>query len=513
LPLPIISQEEEKFAGLFAVYNVVGNFIALTFEGDYVVDWGDGVTESFSSGVQAEHSYDYSSIDSETLSGRGYKQVIVTVTPDSGSNLTTLDINVRHSNSPAVSSNDLSTAWLDISFSMPYGESIYLSSGVDHYLGSLELARIVNSGNCSDFYELFYYCTALQEVVVEKMDYVEDISYMFEECNSLASVTLPDCPNLYYCSDVFYSVNSLRTASIGDISSVGDFSYFFYECGNLYSATVKKVSGSGSYAFEYCYSLREANILDPSELTDSYEMFYECYELESFHLPSAPLLEYTDYMFEYCYSLKSVSFESLPIVHSTYEMFYACGMLTTASFPELPLLEYAGSMFEYCYSLESYNLSSIPLCSSLEYTFHHCTSMYDLTVSGFAPGAYISEIARHCYKLQRIAIDGQPDYSDGAFRECSSLRSIIFTDCSLISYTDQMFIDCAQLLELRVPGMAVSFDISYCLLSRDALVQVFQDLGTVSGETIYVQGNWGTPFLSPSDIQIATDKGWSVSTT
>ena len=49
LELPTVESTEETFVGLFPVFDVIGNFIAVQFEGDYTVDWGDGTVEDFAS--------------------------------------------------------------------------------------------------------------------------------------------------------------------------------------------------------------------------------------------------------------------------------------------------------------------------------------------------------------------------------------------------------------------------------------------------------------------------------
>ena len=53
---------EQKFIGLHAVWPE-SNFLALSAAGNYTVDWGDGVVENFSSGVTAQHEYDFADAD------------------------------------------------------------------------------------------------------------------------------------------------------------------------------------------------------------------------------------------------------------------------------------------------------------------------------------------------------------------------------------------------------------------------------------------------------------------
>ena len=61
-----------------------------------------------------------------------------------------------------------------------------------------------------------------------------------------------------------------------------------------------------------------------------------------------------------------------------------------------------------------------------------------------------------------------------------------------------------------MPNMASTFTIAACDLQRDALVTLFNDLAVVVSKTITITGNPGVPNLSAADLQIATDKGWTV---
>ena len=75
-------------------------------------DWGETITEP----VKVEHRYDHDAIPAATHCSRGYRQVIVTVTPQPGSDLTLLDLSPRHS---SISQDDASCPWLDLRLSLP----------------------------------------------------------------------------------------------------------------------------------------------------------------------------------------------------------------------------------------------------------------------------------------------------------------------------------------------------------------------------------------------------------
>jgi hypothetical protein len=106
LQIPSIGEGEEVAYFLLAIFNDDSNNWAIKISGDYTVDWGDGApTEDIASGVQAEHTYDYSTISDNTLSVRGYKQVLVKIIPQVGNNLTAINLGVQHSNYSRIKPN------------------------------------------------------------------------------------------------------------------------------------------------------------------------------------------------------------------------------------------------------------------------------------------------------------------------------------------------------------------------------------------------------------------------
>lgn len=68
-----------------------------------------------------------------------------------------------------------------------------------------------------------------------------------------------------------------------------------------------------------------------------------------------------------------------------------------------------------------------------------------------------------------------------------------------------------SLQTLESSNIAVSFDLSTCNFATQGLVDIFDDLATATA-TITVTNNPGTSALTPTDIAIATAKGWTVTT-
>ena len=84
LPLPEVFAGEQKIIALFAVFDHTSNFVACTISGAYTVDLGDGTVQNFAAGATAERNYSYSAINASTLSALGYRQAIITITPQAG---------------------------------------------------------------------------------------------------------------------------------------------------------------------------------------------------------------------------------------------------------------------------------------------------------------------------------------------------------------------------------------------------------------------------------------------
>ena len=125
LPMPAnITSADQTFVGLHAVFESGQNFCAFSFTtstGQYKVDWGDGIVTLHNSNYVAEKNYDYASISNSTLCSRGYKQVIIKVTPVSG-NLLTGNFQGRIYTSPA-QNQMYSSGFLECILSMPNASS------------------------------------------------------------------------------------------------------------------------------------------------------------------------------------------------------------------------------------------------------------------------------------------------------------------------------------------------------------------------------------------------------
>ena len=202
--LPTVLDGDQKIVMLVAVFNTT-NFLAFSATGDYTVDWGDGAAPTnYSSGTTAQKSFAWSDYSPSTLTSQGFRQAVVTITPQSGQNLTALNLNIRHA-TPTVAHT---TGVLEVVMSAPYCAAMsFYTTNVAYRM----LRRFEWVGSCpiTSFAYMFYNCPSLSSVELDTSSGT-NLAYMFRYCSSLSSVEL-------------------------DTSLGTDFTYMFQNCSSLSS--------------------------------------------------------------------------------------------------------------------------------------------------------------------------------------------------------------------------------------------------------------------------------------
>ena len=178
LPLPTVVSGDQKVVMLVAVFNTVGNYLAFSFTGPYTVDWGDGTAPvDYASGVTAQRSFAWGDYSASTVTSEGFRQAIVTITPQAGQNLNTVNLNLRHS-TPTVAH---STGVLDVRVGAPYisGFSFNTSNVGFRMLRQFEW---VGACSISDFTYMFNNCTSLTSIPALNTAAGTSFAYMFNNC-------------------------------------------------------------------------------------------------------------------------------------------------------------------------------------------------------------------------------------------------------------------------------------------------------------------------------------------
>ena len=331
LSLPIVEESDQKFVGLYAVYPENANFVALSASGAYTVDWGDGTITNYAAGVVAGRNIDYNAavlVGSEC--SRGYRQTIITVTPQSGQSLTSMSLAVKHSQTGLQS---YATGWLDCTVSLhETGTFSLYSSEIRHR--NLEQFQLLTNSTV-DFSNMFNHCSSLQSVPLLNTAVGTNFSNMFGNCAALKSVPLLNTAAGTNFASMFSSCPSLQSVPLLNTTAGTNFSNMFSACPYLQSIPLLNTAAGTNFSsmFSYCSSIQSIPLLNTAAGTSFNNMF------------------------SYCTSLKSVPLLNTAAGTSFLNMFNSCPSLQS-----VPLLNTAAgtnfaSMFSGCPSLEKGALS------------------------------------------------------------------------------------------------------------------------------------------------------------
>ena len=460
LALPTVADTEQKLVGLYAVYNNDSNFIAINCAGNYTVDWGDGITENVSSGVNAYHNFTYSDVDlSPVVCSRGYKMAIVTITPNGG-NLTSIDLNVRHTATSAT----YSAGWLDIVISGPNLSTLETPWAVSNVtLDFLEQFSLISANSISDFNSLFYSCHNLQSIPLLNTSAGLDFSSMFSNC-PLASIPLIDTSLGTSFTGMFNNCLSLQYVPLLNTVSGTDFSYMFFSCRTLQTIPLIDTSSGLNFGsmFASCSSLTSVPVLDTALGTDFTSMFMSCAALSS-----VPLLD----------TSSGTSFN---------QTFRLCSALQT-----IPLIDTSSglnftSMFNGCYGLTSVPELDTALGTNFSSMFSSCRALQTIPLINTESGLNFTSM----------------------FSGCTALKSVPLLNTVAGTAFTNMFSTCYSLSVGVLQNTKADISYSGCSLSATELNKIYTNLfSPVTSKTITVTGNWGTASDDPS---IATAKGWTV---
>jgi hypothetical protein len=438
LAMPEMTAADQRIAMLVAVkdndMNVV--WFGINSTDGFIVDWGDGVVENFTSGLRTiSHKYQYSDVDlTDTSSTIGYKQSMVNVTVDSGV-LTRFEIG--QSNPPAnlfadgytySAMYDYAQDIKEIKCSLPNvaNNGLYFGGGTSIIMA--EKVTCLAYGGTSAV-SMFNNMPMLQ-IIDMNLSAMTDYTSCFTNCYSLKTVPQLNNTGLANYSSAFNGCASLIT--IPAFHSASSLSTTFTGCRSLeYVPTiVGRLGVASSNIFASCSNLRKSTIDITS--VNSYAnsgIFNGCTSLEEVDIVAFNTTSHAS-QFQNCSSLKTVTglTNNTKNVTSIVSMFNSCNSIEIAPlFDTSNVTNSMGTVFSSCF-----NLKTIPAYSTTS-----CTAM--------------SNFCNTAYSVTRI------------------LTPIKFTN-----------------------------SIANLKLSADALNELFTILPTVTGQTLTITGNPGTATCNTS---------------
>ena len=548
----------EKIIGLVAVYpnderGAARNYVAFNLDTDdnstFTVDWGDGNTETLASNVTHYHVYDYDDITSDTstmksTTFRGYRQAKFEVTLQGsarfgGSNPAQINFDVDgpyvtntvfpYRNGPNildlfVSSSLAANPLINHTRVMKMLEQLEFRNTSSNrlttperiYKGCMSLQSIpfvpyVRNTVSESYVSAFAYCLSLQYL---PDGFADNDKYWFKNPSSLTT-TFDFCMRLRYLPEGLFGDSILSNCS--------SFKQMFRNNRNLkYIPYIGMRTSGGNVIVDF--------------------MFYNCSDLKA--IPKGVHLSNIspagiDRMFggcRECYDFSVLDLSTLNL--SNIDMTRTFGDLDSLiEFPYIGNFTAANNvedLFSNSTQLQRFNSQYTHLdftnARDMRETFYFCENLKELPpihVTALSNTSGLFQTFNSCWSLQSVTFVGMTQGpSDGEyfrmFRHCRSLQYISGVDFSYANDAGDysgLFDLCRNLARIDFPGDAgaetgfkYSVSLRYCPLDRDAILEIFDHLCTIThSATLTLTNNSYTSDLTAADKLIATNKGWTLS--
>ena len=420
------------------------------------------------------------------------------------------------------------------------------------------------SSGSIDFTACFNGCTSLE--YVKMPTYVNPTppfyaASMFLGCLNLKSFIFPPNANLNTISSAFQTCYSLATVSLPMTTSLTDMTNMFSSCNNLQEITLPTTIGASvnmTNTFNACGALSKVNIPSSYNITSMQGAFQNCSLLNTCTLPTTQnsLLNMFS-TFNGCNSLVNLTLPtSMSSLNQMPSCFLNCWNLTGITIPSnSTLITSYGNSFQNCYNLTNVSLPTTSVATTFANMFSGAYRIKNVVLPN-STGVLttMSNTFTNCYALQNATLPTTQSTSittiNSIFNNAISLTgttnvdkigststgSTIYVDGSnagvaayelptLDFYTkfskltlNGISTRLTKLTSLRLrnngsgqyAGTSPQIDISYTSLGQAALVQVFNDLPTITAKTINITGASGAAALTAGERAIATGKGWTI---
>lgn len=490
-----------------------------------------------------------------------YKQAIVTVTMQSGQNMTGLNLYLKHNQ--ASLQNKYSTGWLDIAFGSSHFtyNGLVISGTVSPYHSYLERVTVTHFGGTTTLSAAFTNCVSLQQVVLASTALVTDTSNMFAYCNSLSTVPTFDTSAVTTMVNMFSNCYALAIAPTLNTSQVTNMASMFTSCYMLTTVplydthlvtsmqgmfqscfTLTKVPLFVTTAvtnmasmFTSCAALLTVPLFDMRAVTTTQSMFQSCGALTTVPAFNTPLLTLASSMFNSCYTLTTVPLFDTHLVTTMASMFSGCQALITAPAFNTAAATNMSNMFNSCAALMTVPLFDTHLVTLMTSMFSGCLVLTAVPLFDTSAVTNMSGMFSSCKSLMRVPLFNTAQVTTMAtmFFNCLALRMVPLFNTAAVTDVTSMFASCStlenlpafnfasvlsgnlasainnlpQLSSVKLTGIRFSFSVANCKLSAARLNELYGNLPVVVGQTITVTGNYGT---ATDDTSIATAKGWTV---
>lgn len=264
-----------------------------------------------------------------------------------------------------------------------------------------------------------------------------------------------------------------------------------YETKNIDTSKITSMANM----FKDCQKLTILDLsnFNTSNVTSMSLMFYDCYKLSNLDLSNFDTSKVTrfDYMFYKCYALPSLDLSSFDTSNATR----------------------MDEMFDYCQNLTNLNLSNFVTSkvTNFNHMFNNCERLQTLTFDNIdtSNATNISSMFYNCRMILTIpTLNGS---------KATFLSSLFYNCFNLTNFNGIINLGQAYSITQNANYYNYTLDISssYRNLTHESLVNIINNLYDIKTKGVKPQklvlGSSNISKLSAEELQICTNKGWSIS--
>jgi hypothetical protein len=454
---------------LAAVWDLTSNFIALNVTGSlgYTVDWGDGTSPvNVATGVQAQYNYTYSTVPGSVTS-RGYKTAVITITPQSTGTLTGVNFNLEHTSlngSAAITTTPI----LEMIICSAALTSFQLGSGSPvARFGYLEKVNMIDLGTITTAASWFNGCQSLQSVAFPATfsTSLTDCSSMFQTCSVLQTVPLFNTVAVTNMNNMFQDCRSLVFVPDFNTAAVTAMGSTFNGCFNLTygpNFNTANVTNFGS-TFRNCFSLVSVPAYNMTSASSGMgSMFQSCRSLKTvpaFRLRTAGTYDAAS-MFNGCSSLLALPPMDWSFCNSMSNTFQNCASLISVPNLVLTNVTSLSSTFSDCRALRTVgNITVGSACTNMVGVFNGAYSITSLgAITGTTNVTSVNNLFGNLHQIKVFPSMAFPACTNfnAMFNSCFSMTTApSITFGANVTTTENMFLNCQALV--TVPDYSITF--------------------------------------------------------
>ena len=454
VPTPATGSEVVNI--LYGVYDSGPNFLSIQASSTFSVDWGDGSSQSASPGSYVRKEFMFGSYSSGTLTSDGFRQALVTVTPNTPGTFTSFNLNGRHSYQ---STNLYKPSILEIKMS---GRNL-TSIGTYTQFDKLTNFEFIGTHSIASLSSVFSGIRGLRKF---KMDCtgVTNTSGMFSSSINLREVDISNLQSSTNMSSMFSTCYSLNTLPVINAANCSTMASMFASCTNLEESPILINTSNvitTSSMFVGCQLLKRVNSFTCSSVTDMSLMFQNCYLLQTIPLLDTAKVTNFNYTFGSSTGV-AMQLQYMPLLNTASAsnmsfMFQNCrSLISDRRNKGIPLFDTSSAtnmtnMFFNCYKIKTIPQFNTRWVTRFTSMFSSCILLSEVPLLNTASASFMDYMFESCRSLQTVPLFNTQNVTTftGMFRYCYELNEVPSFNMATASLVNSMF-DC--LITTDVPG-------------------------------------------------------------